>query len=178
MKRRSFLQLLGVGAAVAATKPSIVLAATPQKPEILLTEFALRAGQFRARNAQGIWVSGLVLEAPAGRLCRARIRLAADSEAYAMIRYLLGGTPPGAVVIEQVRTVNPDADLPHFMAPLDAGMFDLDSPVPVEWPALTKTQYLEIDYRAFGDTDENLFLGLWWEAGAITRSPGCFPGGH
>ena len=192
MKRRSFLKLVGVGTAVIATKPSILLDATPEKPEILLTDYLLsdrslpktvkRVGTQLGTERRGLpytcdyRASAFILPAPAGRLCRAVIRIDPDGlGTFALFRHICAGHALGEVIIEQVRSVTAEGDRGIFHRPLDAGVIGVEG-APVEWPAITTSQRLELDYRGIGDGDVDFLFGAFWDRGD-SQPTSCLPFG-
>ena len=183
MKRRSFLKLVGVGTAVIATKPSILLDATPEKPEILLTDYLLSdrslpktVKRVGTQYTCDYRASAFILPAPAGRLCRAVIRIDPDGlGTFALFRHIFAGHAWGEVIIEQVRSVTAEGDRGIFHRPLDAGVIGVEG-APVEWPAITTSQRLELDYRGIGDGDVDFLFGAFWDRGD-SQPTSCLPFG-
>jgi hypothetical protein len=171
MNRRDFLRLLGVTTAAAVLTPTVTLAADPKlrRPELLVTEYALPGTIVSAA------ITGLVLPAPAGRYCRARIVLPHGSEAtFAQLVSVASFNDPATILLDGVRTQGDERSV--TIGPIDAAVFSRDF-VPVDWPTISRERALDIDYTAFGDRrDEEFFLGLvYWTANESNCPP--FPQG-
>ena len=169
MNRRGFLQLLGVSAAAAVVvKPSLVVAATEREPEILVTEYALLGP---TSSPTGLvdhhGLAGLVLPAPAGRKCRARIIPGSNvanliANTFAVASY----NGPAEVLLSHAECAGFD----NLLQPVDAFVFSREF-CRVNWGPFGVNRPLELDYEAVGLEDQTFFLGVKFSVGVPSSPP-------
>lgn len=178
MQRRDFLRLLGLSAAAAAVAPSTLVQAASDPDPVSLSRYAVA-------TSPGSWKTAFVLEAPAGRLCRAQIIVpeSAPSTVNAYVTGVLSGNAFSQVVIERVAGSfsSQDGEPMNMLAgEVDAYVLNtMEHCCPVDWGAITRDRALEIDYRSLDpEQDQTLLLALFYEV-RDTRHPwppGYHPG--
>ena len=151
MNRRDFLKLLGVGAAAAVITPARLVYHDLQEQERLVTEYDLVPS---GASPGMLLISGFTLEAPAGKLCTAILRVSGNN--CVCPNGIVTGNGPAEIAITQIE----QARLPMLALEVDATVFNGDL-VPVDWGVASKDRPIHIHYRSMSDKDETLLLGLW-----------------
>lgn len=170
MDRRQFLKLLGISAAGAVLVPPKLL--TENGSEVEVVELSLLSPDQHKVRYDSTLVSGFILHADPGRKYRAVIRSCHQHELHPFPVHPMAFAcfnDPEQIVMTQMQV---RGGHPCFVSPIDAAVFRADEPVPVDVGRMdNKNHPLEIEYEAFGQEPNDLYLGLFYRTPSRLEHP-------